>query len=327
MRTDPFTPRRILAVINESHGQLALRSAIEVASNHGADLDVLACVEPPRDIGLIARLSGSDADTIVKKLVAQTRATITERLQKVCPDRAITPYVAAGKPFLEVIRHVAEAGCDLVIKAAEPLTSVNRFLFASTDQHLLRKCPCPVWLQTPTAPVSPKRIIAAIDLDLWDAAEPETLTDLNRQVVNVARALANVPDAQVIVLHAWDAIGEGLVWAFTTGKNARLSADRYVNEVLDARLKAMNAFMASINGPDSNAKHLVVPKLVRGAPEEVIEAQSRMLNADLVVMGTVARTGISGIFIGNTAENIINSLGCPILAVKPEGFVSPVLRS
>jgi nucleotide-binding universal stress UspA family protein len=41
-------------------------------------------------------------------------------------------------------------------------------------------------------------------------------------------------------------------------------------------------------------------------------------------MGTVARTGLSGVFIGNTAENIINSLECPVLAVKPEGFVSPL---
>jgi len=41
-------------------------------------------------------------------------------------------------------------------------------------------------------------------------------------------------------------------------------------------------------------------------------------------MGTVARTGIQGFIMGNTAENILNQLDCSVLAVKPPGFVTPV---
>ena len=41
-------------------------------------------------------------------------------------------------------------------------------------------------------------------------------------------------------------------------------------------------------------------------------------------MGTVSRTGIAGLIIGNTAETILRSVRCSVLAVKPEGFVSPV---
>nr|WP_302848593.1 universal stress protein [Roseovarius sp. EC-SD190] len=59
-------------------------------------------------------------------------------------------------------------------------------------------------------------------------------------------------------------------------------------------------------------------------PETVIQEQSRALGADVVVMGPVARTGLSGVFIGNTAENSINTLECPDLAVKPDGFISPL---
>jgi len=50
----------------------------------------------------------------------------------------------------------------------------------------------------------------------------------------------------------------------------------------------------------------------------------KVLQADLVVMGTVARTGIAGWLIGNTAEAILEQLQCSVLAVKPHGFVSPV---
>lgn len=41
-------------------------------------------------------------------------------------------------------------------------------------------------------------------------------------------------------------------------------------------------------------------------------------------MGTFARIGIAGFFIGNTAEAILEQLQCSVLAVKPPGFVSPV---
>jgi nucleotide-binding universal stress UspA family protein len=41
-------------------------------------------------------------------------------------------------------------------------------------------------------------------------------------------------------------------------------------------------------------------------------------------MGTVARIGIPGFIMGNTAETILNHIDCSVLAVKPPGFATPV---
>ncbi|MFG0289007.1 MAG: universal stress protein, partial [Rhodopirellula sp. JB044] len=51
------------------------------------------------------------------------------------------------------------------------------------------------------------------------------------------------------------------------------------------------------------------------------------VEADLMVMGTVCRTGIAGVLIGNTAETVLSDINCSLLALKPEGFQSPVRRS
>ena len=61
-----------------------------------------------------------------------------------------------------------------------------------------------------------------------------------------------------------------------------------------------------------------------GEAGEVLPRLAEGLDAGLIVMGTVARTGISGLIIGNTAETILQSVHCSVLAVKPEGFVTPV---
>ena len=64
--------------------------------------------------------------------------------------------------------------------------------------------------------------------------------------------------------------------------------------------------------------------VVKGPAQYVVPELARELEVDLVVMGTVARTGIDGFFMGNTAESILGELDCSVLTMKPPGFVSPV---
>ncbi|RMH39833.1 MAG: universal stress protein, partial [Gammaproteobacteria bacterium] len=61
-----------------------------------------------------------------------------------------------------------------------------------------------------------------------------------------------------------------------------------------------------------------------GETPHVIAEAAREFNADLVIVGTVARQGIAGIFIGNTAETTLELLDCDIITLKQENFVSPI---
>jgi universal stress protein E len=65
-------------------------------------------------------------------------------------------------------------------------------------------------------------------------------------------------------------------------------------------------------------------QLVEGEPERAISQFVDKNGVDLVVMGTVARSGIAGLVMGNTAERVLQRLRGSVLAIKPPGFVSPV---
>ncbi len=80
-----------------------------------------------------------------------------------------------------------------------------------------------------------------------------------------------------------------------------------VASVLEELPRDLSRLAAALPSGDT-----VVPKLAA-------EAQ-----IDLIVMGTVARAGLAGYFIGNTAETVVQHATCSVLTVKPEGFVSPV---
>ena len=64
--------------------------------------------------------------------------------------------------------------------------------------------------------------------------------------------------------------------------------------------------------------------LLKGNAGHVISKLANNKRVELVVMGSVARTGIPGFLIGNTAEEVLNQVNCSVLTVKPEGFDTPV---
>jgi hypothetical protein len=135
-------------------------------------------------------------------------------------DALVEPYrqrieiqtkVLIGVPFLEIVREVLRSGHDLVIKTPETQDWLDRF-FGSDDMHLLRKCPCPIWLIKPEAPKAYRRILAAVDVDdRYLPAELKTRQLLNRQILEMAGSLALSEFAELHVAHAWDAIGESVM--------------------------------------------------------------------------------------------------------------------
>lgn len=64
--------------------------------------------------------------------------------------------------------------------------------------------------------------------------------------------------------------------------------------------------------------------LIKGAPGELISSAVEEWAVDLVVIGSVGRSGIPGLLIGNTAERVLNAVDCSVLTLKPEGFETPI---
>jgi nucleotide-binding universal stress UspA family protein len=64
--------------------------------------------------------------------------------------------------------------------------------------------------------------------------------------------------------------------------------------------------------------------LLKGNPGSVIPKVAQAKRIELIVMGTVCRTGVAGLIVGNTAENVLRQVDCSVLTVKPEGFITPI---
>jgi len=303
----------------------ALERAAAAAENNQADLTLISVVEEIADGEGVLEGGPSPAE-----LQAATVKAHEQRLADLAEAYrgrvAIQTRVLTGTPFLEVIREVLRNGHDLVIKTAEQPQRLAR-LFGSDDMHLLRKCPCPVWLLKPGAPERYQRILAAVDLD--ESYPDHALASgraLSQEILTLAGSMAVSEFAELHVAHAWRPPGEDVMRsAFLSESEDRIAA--YVEQVRRQREASMDRLMRQMAAElGQDAMDYLKPRrhLVKGWVRDEIPALAHRIQADLVVMGTVGRTGIRGFIMGNTAEAILNELDCSVLAVKPPGFATPV---
>jgi nucleotide-binding universal stress UspA family protein len=283
----------------------ALDVAASLVKQAGGRITVLHVAEPP------LRVPGLDAE--LGEAFKSGQLEEVERLRARARELGVESKGEArtGRPYVEIIRACQENGCDRVVKAANARARLGSPLLGSTALHLVRKAPVPVWLVDESAGPSPRRIMALL---ASDPASDERQA-LDRKVLQVACSLAEVTGAELRVGAAWDATGESLL-------RKRMPEDQLREYVEGARRQAEEGLGRALE-PFGNTINPARVHLVRGLPYiELVALASR--NADLAVIGTAPPSGGAAFLIREEAEEVVNRLGISIVAVKPDGFVSPV---
>ena len=306
--------KRILLVLNpESEELAALGRALALARQNQAALDVVVAPEqlPLDDLpwGTRTVLGHLDRDELRNMITRRQQRLVQDGLAALSADDLPVGISVewSQAPFLSIIRKVLRDGHDLLIKTAQHVQGPAAALFHPTDRHLLRKCPCPVWMLRPERHAAYRRVLAAVNALRRDPISAE----LNRRILDLACSQAARDEAEVHVVHAYQVRGQMLL-------PVGIDLDEYTEVIARVHRERLEALLEGFPIPEDRVH------LEAGSPGDVIAAAAGRLGADMVVMGTLARVGIPGLFIGNTAERALDQVDCDILAVKPEGFVTPV---
>ncbi|MDX1692077.1 MAG: universal stress protein [Acidimicrobiia bacterium] len=303
-----FTDILVLVPAGDDAPALVER-AVALASSNDARLTLFDAVPsvPSR------RRRGGGRGPDLARVIGRARERQLLALASEVADRAeVSVAVRSGEPFVAVIREVLTGGHDLVIAAPDrPAGRVRGLVGASTVLHLLRKCPCPVWVDDP---VTRQRadVVAAVGPSL----DPD---GVDRTLVELGSSLARRQGGAFHVVHGWRLEGESLLRSHLSGFEAA-EVDAMAAGVLEDtedRLRALLA--AALPVGDEPKVHLH-----KGVPADVVTRVVSDVEPGVVVMGTLARTGVEGVIIGNTAERILGGISASVLAVKPDGFRSPV---
>lgn len=308
--------KRFKNILFVSHGLndevASTKLAISLARRNDATLrGLVVCPELPQDMAEYQpRYEGSLHDVLASS-IASSKRDLGLNVYEVPVPIAVE---SCNKPAISIIQHVQTDNNDLVIKEAEPHGEEGGF--KAIDMTLLRKCPCPVWLSRPNSkPSSRTKVAVAIDPN---KSGPD-YDSLTRSLLEVSRSLSDVCDGELHIISCWNFEFENYL---RHNSWIKVSDDELDAQVSSARMTHLASLHDVVN--ESGISGNIVIHHLHGTAEDVIPVHVEKLDIDILVMGTLARSGIPGFLIGNTAENTFQKLHCSLLALKPAGFVSPI---
>ena len=233
-------------------------------------------------------------------------------------DKLVAPYKEMGyrittsviqihRLYEDIIKSARDYKADFVFKSVRQHAPLKRMFYTSTDWNLIRMCPTALLLVRDQGTVRGKPVIASVNIDDEDPEHQE----LNRIVLAQANALAEVLGAKVHLIYAYGP-------AVVMGDGADPMAYQIAKDKHDAEFKKAKALAPANNVLASNTK------LREGTPATIVTEYGEEISAGIIVLGTVARSGASGLFIGNTAESMLEKTHRDMFVIKLESFVSPV---
>jgi len=274
---------------------VVVERAAKIAAGSGARLELFHDLSTPVYVDTLYG-SGKSLDALTRAMRA-TALRALERLAEPLRARGLkvtTSVVWDFPPYEAVVRRALAIGADLIV-AHKRGHHQMKALLGYTDWELLRASPVPLLLIKTARHRARAPVLAAID-PLQASARP---APLERQILRNAAALAAALRAP---LHA---VQVEAPWA-------PLGKDRRKGLVRHARTAGINPRRAH---------------LLEGDPDLLLPSAARRLRASAVVMGAMSRRGLKRLFLGNTAERLLDDLRCDVLVVKPPRFAARMPRA
>jgi universal stress protein E len=312
--------RRILFAVRNpvERRQPGIVKAIAIARSFGASLEVFHALSSPMFGGRDPMTRGTLA-SLRQQAVERAREHL-EKLSVLANRSGVTFSCAAEwdyPPHEAIVRRAAMFGADLIVAECHRGRRTQPWLMHLTDWELLRTSTLPVLLLKNARRYRRPVVLAAVD-PLHAHDKPARL---DADIMAAGAQFSVGLHGRLHVMHANNPpLGTLAISELATNPPAFSMAyealEQQGRETFENFMQAMGIAPAR--------QHLI-----NRMPTVAIPALARSTRAALVVMGAVSRSGLSRVFIGNTAERVLDALPCDVLVIKPRGTktrVAPAVR-
>jgi universal stress protein E len=288
--------------------QPALARAAWLAEKLGHDLELFICDYDQYLAG--ERFFDSKALKKARASLLQRHLARLEKLAAPIREKGIGVKcdTAWDHPLHEgILRKIDAAKPALVVKDTHYHSAIRRSLFSNTDWHVIRDCHYPLWLVKPSDDAAISTLLAAVD----PVHERDKPAKLDHKILDLAEQVRAAIDGKLHVVHAFD---PAPIYAVSTDAMS-FPITEPINEAVAALRSEHQSAM-----DDLTARHSLTPestRVIEGETREVLVSAVDELNADVVVIGAVARGALKRLALGSTAERVLDFVPCDLLIVKP----------
>jgi universal stress protein E len=268
-----------------------LQKAAELAAATGAQVELFHAMRPGDAVDL-----GSARSRMTRLATRKALAGLDVR-----------SCIALDSPPHEAIERRAQViRADLVIAATTAHRPGARLLLRNTDWELIRHAPCPVLFVKSGGTYRKAAIVASVDP--FHAREKPARLDA--RILATATHLARRLQGNAHAFHAYLPLVAAMPGAM--GQPVALTLPPGAEKAHGAEVQRGFAKLAARSGIPRARRHLEMGDVPTRLPAVVKRTKAR-----IVVMGAVSRSALQRLFIGSTAEHMLDRLACDVLVVKP----------
>ena len=297
----------LLATDGSPSAKSAEQTALKLALRDGAELIIADSI---RIQGRVEKWLVRNADEMYHSLEREKQAYLEQQAAEFSGRgvKKVQTRLLHGKSSQQLTRLAIEQGCDLLIRYRKGIDSRQGGLLGTTALNLLRICPCPVLLVNENQPLDHPRVLASVDIQDDDR--------VNNVILEEAGRLNGNSKSKIGILYCWTLFGHEMI-------KRRMNPESYhelVEEIANDHEADFDKFLAQ-HGMDRSQPDMAIRF---GDPEYVIAPFVEENSFDVTVMSTIAPSATVSRLLGSTIENVIGKLSSNLLAVKPQGFISPI---
>jgi nucleotide-binding universal stress UspA family protein len=261
----------------------ALQRAMQLKGQSGALVSVLHVVEP----GLVSNLEDrrrSDASAALE----DWRAALPEAARQ-----AVGVNVVVGDPFATILDEAGQCKTDLVVVGQPGKRGLKELFTGTTAERVARFSDEPVLMVNQHPVGGYKRVLVAMDFSQGA-----------RRALQWAVRIA--PDAEIRVVHAW----QSPVMKFSARDAAQFEAAKERLRAQEEQQIRTVVEQAAVPGRALDFK------MIEGDPHAVVRSEIGVFNADLLAMGTHARSTLRAAMVGSLAQEFLAEGACDVLIAK-----------
>ena len=305
--------RRILVAIKDPCARVlpAVIQAGRIARVCRAHLELFHALSPSVDANGSAakRAPPADLHDTHHRQYLQRLGRISARLA--LHGIHVSTAVESDYPAYEaIVRRASLVAADLIVVGCRSHRPNAPPLLRLTDWQLLRQSPVPVLVVKQSRPYHHPNVLVAVD----PCRAHSKPVHLDQEILSIGIALADALQGKLHAVHAYARV---VIGSAAASVSANVAAHLESLAAADPKVQ----FQRLLEKSDIPGKRR---HLIGESPVAAISEVARRTHADIVVMGLVPRSGIKRIFIGNTAERVLDQLPCDLLIVKPPQFASRV---
>lgn len=261
--------------------QHALQAAKLIAQKLSAELYVINIMDMPSY--LYSGITGVGEPESLKEFIAEIRKEALDNLTNQIADlnyKDAKPILEAGIPTSAIVKCAEENDIDLIVMGTTGSSGISEMLIGSTTEKIVRTAPCPV------LSLSQK----GGEFDLQSIVFASDFSDEKYECLDKLQALANAFDAKIHLV--------------------KIHTPQYFEHTDITHAKILKF------ARDNDLMNYTINQFNHSRIEEGIFQFLKSVNGSMVALATHKRKGISHLFMGSRAEDIVNRSRLPIFTFK-----------